>query len=180
MKSNDWRRMNKKELMKKESVCVHVCAHFCAGGSVVKLQEIRKLSPDQRLREKRADTVSPSAQFTSRAGKTCCTGQSLEHWQRCFIFTCLFWELDGGKFDMTRLAQHFDMAACLKSNRERSNWIKRSVTQIRHRPVRGVTGDSSSACFSNYLVQNKHWEGVAGIGLSRTVRMIDVSDVKIN
>lgn len=71
----------KKEIERVEQLhyCVCVCEHFCAGGSVVKLQEIRKLSPDQRLREKRAGTVSPSAQFTSRAGETCCTGQSLEH-----------------------------------------------------------------------------------------------------
>lgn len=120
-KSKTERTNEKREWKSWAVTLLCVCAHFCAGGSVVKLQEIRKLSPDQRLREKRADTVSPSAQFTSRAGETCCTGQSPEHWQRCFIFTCLFWELDGGKFDMTRLAKRFDMAACLRSNRERSN-----------------------------------------------------------
>ncbi len=43
----------------RESVCVCVCACVCAGGSVVKLQEIRKLSPDQRLREKRAESCEP-------------------------------------------------------------------------------------------------------------------------
>jgi len=43
------------------SVCVCVCVSVsaCAGSRVVKLQEIRKLSPDQCLREKRAESCEP-------------------------------------------------------------------------------------------------------------------------
>lgn len=62
-----------------------VCVLLCAGGSVVKLQEIRKLSPDQRLREKRAESCEPQRSVHQQGRR------GMLHWAKPGALTEVFY-----------------------------------------------------------------------------------------
>lgn len=102
--------------------CVCMCARFCAGGGVVKLQEIRKLSPEQRLREKRAESCEPQ-RSVHQQGRA-----DMLHWAKpgalaevlYFHMSALRITADWGKFVMTGLTKHFSVVARLGSKRDRS------------------------------------------------------------